>query len=283
MRTWTVDSFGARIAVYEYGDPLAGSTALLVHGYPDDHHVFDPMIRALEQRVRIVAYDTRGGWATTVDDQDSVESYTLARLTEDTFAVVDSIPDRTGPLHVFAHDWGSVQMWETMASPRAATTFASFVSVSGPSLDHLRDLCRARAVSPSQWVSLATQLVRSWYIWSFHVPVLRRFVPAMMASIGSEDAPEPARRNQQRGIALYRANILRRLLSGPDPKCVVPTTVVVPLHDRFLSGDLADGLERWIPDLHVMKVDAEHWWPYTHPVDAAELLLSQDGERAAEQ
>lgn len=283
MRTWTVDSSGARIAVYEYGDPLAGSTVLLVHGYPDDHHVFDPMIRALEQRVRIVAYDTRGGGATTVDDPDSVESYTLARLTEDTFAVVDSIPDRTGPLHVFAHDWGSVQMWETMASPRAATTFASFVSVSGPSLDHLRDLSRARAVSPPQWVSLATQLVRSWYIWSFHVPVLHRFVPAMMASIGSEDAPKPARRNQQRGIALYRANILRRLLSGPDPKCVVPTTVVVPLHDRFLSADLADGLERWIPDLHVMKVDAEHWWPYTHPVDAAELLLSQDGERAAEQ
>ncbi len=283
MKTWTVDSVGARIAVYEYGNPLAGSTVLLVHGYPDDHHVFDPMIRALGQHVRIVAYDTRGGGATTVDDPDTVASYTLARLTEDTFAVVDSIPDRTGPLHVFAHDWGSVQMWETMATPRAASTFASFVSVSGPSLDHLREVSRARAVSLPQWASMATQLVRSWYIWSFHIPVLRRFVPSMMVSLGSEDAPEPERRNQQRGIALYRANILRRLLSGPDPKCEVPTTVVVPLHDRFLSADLADGLERWIPDLQVIEVDAEHWWPYTHPEEAAGLLLSQDGEPTAEQ
>lgn len=80
--------------------------------------------------------------------------------------------------------------------------------------------------------------------------------------------------NQQRGVALYRANVLRRLVSGPAPECGVPTTVVVPLRDRFLSADLVDGLESWIPDLRIHEVDAQHWWPYTHPEDAAGVLLS---------
>ncbi len=270
---WTVRVKGAQLAVFEYGRSDAETTVLLVHGYPDDHHVFDPLIDVLGDDVRIIAYDTRGGGETTVDD--GLSNYTIERLAADAFAVVDSIPDRAGPVHVLAHDWGSVQMWEAMASPRAKSAFASYVSVSGPSLDHMRELSRARATSPTSWPSLATQLGRSWYIWAFHVPLMRSYVPRFFSSLGNEVSPAPKAINQQRGVALYRANILRRLVSGPSPECEVPTTVVAPIHDRFLSEDLVDGLERWIPDLRVHKVDAQHWWPYTHPRDAAAILLAR--------
>lgn len=268
---WTVHTPGAEIAVFEYGNRHSDTTVLLVHGYPDDHHVFDPLIVEIGDRARVVAYDTRGGGETEV--ADGLANYSIERLAADSFAVVDSIPDLAGPVHVLAHDWGSVQMWEAMSATRAATTFASYVSVSGPSLDHMRHVSRARAIRPTQWPSLATQLGRSWYIWAFHLPVVRRSVPRFFSSLGDEDAPIPQPRNQQRGVALYRANVLRRLVSGPDPRCDVRTTVVVPRRDRFLSVDLADGLDRWIPDLQVVLVDAQHWWPYTHPADAAELLL----------
>lgn len=270
---WTVQAPGAEIAVFEYGNPDAAATVLLVHGYPDDHRMFDPMIAALGDSVRIVAYDTRGGGDTVVHQGSG--HYSIERLAADAFAVVDSIPDRAGPVHVFAHDWGSVQMWEAMASPRARATFASYVSVSGPSLDHLRGLSRARAVRPGRWPSLAAQLGRSWYIWGFHIPFVRTYVPHLFSTLGNEEAPAPDPEDQQRGIALYRANILRRLVAGPAPTCAVPTTVVAPTRDRLLSTDLVEGLDRWIADLSVMTVDAEHWWPYSHPDDAAAVLLAR--------
>ena len=272
MADWIVEAPGARIAVFEYGNRSADATVLLVHGDPDDHHVFDPLIAEFGDRARIIAYDTRGGGETVVDD--GLSNYSIERLAADAFAVVDSIPDRAGPVHVLAHDWGSVQMWEAMASPRAAQAFASYVSVSGPSLDHMRELSRSWLLRPTRWPSLATQLGRSWYIWGFHVPVLRGRVPHLFSSLGNEDAPVPDPADQQRGVALYRANILRRLTAGPAPRCEVPTTVVVPRRDRFLSEHLAEDLDRWIPRLRVTRVDAEHWWPYTHPGDAAALVLS---------
>ncbi|MEK8069486.1 alpha/beta fold hydrolase [Rhodococcoides navarretei] len=272
MTHWTVRISGAELPVFEYGNPGARSTVLLVHGYPDNRHVFDPLIAELGDQVRVIAYDTRGSGASTLEPAADVSIEQLAR---DVFAVVESIPELTGKVHVFAHDWGSVQLWEAMASPRATTTFASYTSVSGPSLDHLRQVARARLVRPHRWPSLVGQLARSWYVFGFHVPVLGRRVPDLLARLNVEGEPTPTVADQQRGIGLYRANVLRRVLRGPDPRCDVPTTVVVPTHDRMLSTNLTDGLDRWIPDLRVVRVDAGHWWPYTHPVEAARVLMAR--------
>lgn len=272
MTHWTVRTPGAELPVVEHGNPEARSTVLLVHGYPDNRHVFDPLIAELGDQVRVITYDTRGSGASVLEPAADVSIEQLAR---DAFAVVESIPGLTGKVHVFAHDWGSVQMWEAMASPRASTAFASYTSVSGPSLDHLRQVARARLVRPQRWPSLLGQLARSWYVFGFHVPVLGTRIPGLLARLNAEGEPTPTVADQQRGIALYRANVLRRLLGGPAPQCAVPTTVVVPTHDRMLSTNLTDGLDRWIPDLRVVRVDTGHWWPYTHPVDAARVLMAR--------
>ena len=272
MTHWTVRIAGAELPVFEYGDPAAESTVLLVHGYPDNRHVFDPLITALGDAVRVIAYDTRGSGASRLEPAADVAIEQLAR---DAFAVVESIPGLTGTVHVFAHDWGSVQMWEAMASPRAAAVFASYTSVSGPSLDHLRQVARSRLVRPHRWPSLLGQLARSWYVFGFHVPVLSARVPGWLTRLQAEGEPTPTVADQQRGIALYRVNVLRRVLRGPDPRCVVPTTVVVPTHDPMLSTNLTEGLDRWVPDLRVVHVDAGHWWPYTHPAEAARVLMER--------
>jgi hypothetical protein len=48
--------------------------------------------------------------------------------------------------------------------------------------------------------------------------------------------------------------------------------VVVPLKDSFLSPDLVEGLESWVDDLTVIRVDSGHWWPASRPAEFAELL-----------
>ena len=160
-------------------------------------------------------------------------------------------------------------------SPSAPSVFASYTSVSGPSLDHLRQVARARLRRPTRWPSVVGQLARSWYVFAFHVPVLGRRAPTLLAALVSGDGPAPTTSDQLRGIRLYRANIIRRLMSGRAPRCDVRTIVVVPNRDRMVSTNLTEGLGGWIPHLRILEVDAGHWWPFSHPVEAADVLRSQ--------
>jgi hypothetical protein len=90
-----------------------------------------------------------------------------------------------------------------------------------------------------------------------------------------------------RGLALYRSNFRPgsfrpgsfriHNLRGPGKRGVparvtIPVHVVVPLKDPFVAPALAEGLESWVDDVTVTRVDAGHWWPATRPADFAALL-----------
>jgi hypothetical protein len=56
----------------------------------------------------------------------------------------------------------------------------------------------------------------------------------------------------------------------------IPVHVVVPLRDPFLSPALVEGLESWVDDVIVTRVDSGHWWPATRPADFAALLRQSE-------
>ncbi len=72
-------------------------------------------------------------------------------------------------------------------------------------------------------------------------------------------------------VNYYRASPLRPPASPADPLHTlvlpdeavtvrVPTTVLWGEQDAALGPGLLDGLERWVPDLEVIRVpDASHW------------------------
>jgi pimeloyl-ACP methyl ester carboxylesterase len=265
---------GATLQTYRYGSTSPEApTVLLVHGYPDDHHLFDPLVAELGDDLRIVSYDYRAAGRSRVDDPGTLESFRLPVLAEDLYAVAASVPG-AGRIHVFAHDWGSIQAWEAMRDPRAARTFASYTSVAGPSIDHLRVFLRRNLRRPRRWPVIAGQLLRSWYVFGYAVPGLRAATRRAYRAAGRGDF-SGIDVDIARGVDLYRASILQRMLTGPAPHCPVPTTLVVPRHDRFLSVHLADGVRDWAPDVEVVTVDAGHWWPRTHPAEAAAVLRAR--------
>lgn len=278
-RRRSVAAPGAELAVFEYGRQPGPDvpTLLLVHGYPDDHRVFLPVIRELAATHHVVAYDTRNAGASVV--VESPGDFSLATLVDDLFAVLDAVG--AAGVHLVGHDWGSIQGWAAVQDPRAVGVIRRYTSISGPDLRHFSRWVRARIRHPRAWRQLAGQLMRSWYIGAFLVPVLpeaawrlyltRRYEQLAKRDVGNDPV---------RGLALYRANFgagrNRAAAPAAPARVTMPVQVVVPARDPFLSPDLVEGLEDWVEDLTVVTVDNGHWWPATRPAELARLLRNSD-------
>ena len=270
-RRRTVASNGAELAVFEYGREPGPDvpTLLLVHGYPDNHQVYLPAIRDLARSHRVVAYDTRNAGASAVTGLPG--DFTLKTLVDDMFAVLAAVG--AGDVHLVGHDWGSIQGWAAVQDPRAAGLIGRYTSISGPDLRHFARWVRRRYARPRAWPQLAGQLARSWYIAAFLVPKLpeaawRLFLTKRYAQTAKRDVGD----DPIRGLALYRANFFSAVNWPPGGRVTLPVRVVVPLKDSFLSPELVEGLESWVDDLTVIRVDSGHWWPASRPAEFAELL-----------
>lgn len=273
--TMRVDSAGVQLHVVTWGDPRK-VPVVLVHGYPDNHRVWKPVAERLAKRHYVIAYDVRG--AGESDAPRGREAYALPLLAQDLAAVVDAvIPGRR--FHLAGHDWGSIQSWESVTTPRLQTRIASYTTISGPSLDHAAHWVRERALNLSavDKAKLLQQLASSWYIGFFQLPVLP--AAGWRAGFGklwptyletregvAEAEPNPTQvADGARGVQLYRANFAPKLLQ-PEPRhAACPVQLIVPTRDNYASPRLYDDLHRWVPALYRRDLEASHWVPLSHP------------------
>ncbi|WAJ36423.1 alpha/beta fold hydrolase [Pseudomonas sp. GOM7] len=287
LQRLTVRGDGLNLAVQRWGRADA-TPLLLVHGYPDHHGVWLPLIAALAADYQIITYDVRGFGAS--DKPRQRQAYRLKHLARDLEAVIlATSPNR--PVHLVAHDWGSIQAWEAVTEPRMQPLLASYTSLSGPCLDHvghwLRERLAQRRLRP--WLQAAGQLLSSWYIAFFHLPLL----PELTWRLGLDRAwpwllqrlegiAQPQRHTSQRadgihGVQLYRANFIRRLFRPRIRTTPVPVQLIVALHDRFVRPQLFDDLQRWAPSLTRRKVRAGHWQLLAEPGELAGWLREYVG------
>ncbi|MFF1905828.1 SDR family oxidoreductase [Kitasatospora sp. NPDC058218] len=270
-RRRTVHSGGLPLAVFEDGDPEA-PTVLLVHGYPDTHAVWEDIAADLARDHHVVRYDVRGAGESGVPV--SREGYRLEHLAADLFAVADAVsPDR--PVHVVAHDWGSLQSWEAVTAPGAERRIASYTTMSGPCLDHIGHWMRERyrRPTPRHLKQLLAQGVHSWYITAFHLPYLApgiwrlglarawpRVLRDLEAVTPRPGHPQPTlRRDAVRGIELYRANMRPTLRNPRERPTEVPVQLITLTRDHYVGEYLSEGLERWVPKLTRRSLHATHW------------------------
>jgi NAD(P)-dependent dehydrogenase (short-subunit alcohol dehydrogenase family)/pimeloyl-ACP methyl ester carboxylesterase len=258
---------GVRLRWYESGSAGA-PTVVCVHGYPDDHTVWDGVATELATRYHVVSYDVRG--AGKSGKPRSRDAYRLDQLAEDLATVIDAVsPER--PVHLLAHDWGAVAAWHAVTGEWLRGRIASYTSISGLCLDHAAHWFRARLRRPTPRAlrELITQLVASWYIGFFQLPLL----PELAWRIGLaqrtlallEPTNTPAVSDAVHGLQLYRANMLPRLVQ-PDARTTdIPVQVLVPRRDPFLSVPLQTDIGRWVPDLASRVLPGGHWVPRTHP------------------
>lgn len=245
---------GTRLALHETGT-AAGPVVVAVHGYPDDHSVWDGVADALGDQYRIIAYDVRGSGAS--DKPAERAAYRLSSLLDDLVAVLDEVGTERA-VHLLGHDWGSVQLWPALTDPRLAGRIASFTSVSGPALDHTAVWLRDVRAHP---LDTLRQVADSYYTVLFQLPKLPEF--AIGAGLLDRAIGRRPHSDQRNGLNLYRANLrtnLRAVRRTSPARIDQPVQVIAPRGDRFISTRLALEAPRpFVADLHTHVVDGGHW------------------------
>lgn len=260
-------------------------TLVLVHGYPDASDIWLPLIAKLQPDYQIITYDVRGaGLSARPADLDA---YSLPRLMQDLHAVIDAVSPEA-PVHVIGHDWGSIQSWEAVTEPGAQQRIQSFTSISGPCLDHvgswMQDAVRSLSLPGIQ--GALSQLLHSWYILLFQFPVLAPLLwqaglgsawPAMLKLLeGIDNAPVSNTQTDdgKSGIALYRKNMLPRLLNPRQRYSQVPVQLIFATQDKFVSARMLDVATPWVDQLWKRPVATTHWLQLSHP-EALARWISQ--------
>jgi NAD(P)-dependent dehydrogenase (short-subunit alcohol dehydrogenase family) len=203
----------------------------------------------------------------------------MGRFADDFAAVIGELSPGE-PVHVLAHDWGSVGVWEYLSRPQASDRVASFTSVSGPSSDHYATLIReglSKPYRPLRFLRALNLALRLSYWALFSIPVLAP--AAMRAGLGRRLQLANARdarpdqihygdinADAANSLKIYRANALRSAtVVRNDHYVSVPVQLVVNTKDPVVMPYGYDDESRWVPRLWRRDIVAGHWSPFSHP------------------
>jgi short-subunit dehydrogenase/pimeloyl-ACP methyl ester carboxylesterase len=237
----------------------------------------------LGQRYNLVAYDVRGAGESSCPAIRS--GYRFPQLISDIGAVIDSLG--VGPVHLLAHDWGSIQAWAAVTDELVMDKIASFTSISGPHLQYAGKFLRS-ARTPRSAAQVVRQLAASSYIAFFLCPVVPELavrtgllmkILKPLERIGRSSARSQCPATQRstgdylHGLHLYRQNIRSSVLSRPSqlPRTTVPVQVLLPRKDIFVTPALHQFTGAIPSGGRIVSIEGGHWVVTSRPDVVARL------------
>lgn len=271
-------------AVGRAGAPLI----VFLHGFPEAAFIWDELLAHFGGRYRAVAPNLRGYERSSAPAEP--EAYRAKALMADLVALIEAQAPGGKAAAVVAHDWGGAVAWNLgIAQPQR---LERLVMVNSP---HPGTFARELRDNPAQQAAsaymnflarpdAAVLLAESDYarLWPFFTnmggerwltPALRERYRAVWRGDGSG---EPGR-GLTGPLNYYRATPLRpatdrdagaQAVSFSDEQVTVrvPTTLLWGELDTALPSTLLDGIERWIPQLDLVRVPgATHWILHEQP------------------
>jgi pimeloyl-ACP methyl ester carboxylesterase len=267
---------GVRLHLVAAG-PEDGPLVVLLHGFPEFWRAWERQLEPLARAgFRVVAPDLRGYGLS--EKPPGVDAYRVGALQQDVAALIRALGRERA--HVVGHDWGGIIAWALAI--RQPEVIDRLVILNAPHPAAFRRAFRK-----------PEQRKRSWYIFFFQVPWLpERMLPRFgrWALRGTNPAAYSERDRAlygeawaQPGAATAMINYYRAMLRpGPARKgqekkgeqVRVPTLVLWGERDAALLPELADGLERWVPGVRVVRFPrASHWVMRDEPVKVNNLLV----------
>jgi pimeloyl-ACP methyl ester carboxylesterase len=255
-----------------------GPRVMLLHGFPEAAFVWDGVLRALAPVARAVAPNLRGYAGSSAPADPS--AYRPRLLAGDVAALIEQMG---APIDLLvAHDWGGALAWNLAAQQPAL--FKQLLIINSP---HPATFLRELRDNPLQQAASAYMnfLARPDAGALLAEDDYRRLWPFFTGMGGTAWLDEPMRGRYRQAwahglagpAAWYRASPLRPPQAASDPVMTlqipddavtsrVPTTVLWGEGDTALLPGLLDGLERWVPELRLIRVPgATHWMLHEQP------------------
>jgi pimeloyl-ACP methyl ester carboxylesterase len=262
-------SEGLAFTVRDRG-PIDGPVVIALHGFPQTSDCWSgvtPLLVAAGYRV--LAPDQRG-YAAGARPRN-LRSYRMASLAGDVLALADAAG--AARFHLLGHDWGAAVSW--WLAGRHADRVASLSAVSVPHPAALR-----RAL-------VGVQLLRSWYMGAFQVPVLPELLLRARGGavarrlLGGTGMPDPEAAVRLLGdpraatgaLNWYRALRLRGQLDAGRTRA--PTLFVWSDGDAAIGRRAAEGAAEFVSAPYRFQVlaGASHWIPEERPAELAAAVL----------
>jgi pimeloyl-ACP methyl ester carboxylesterase len=253
-----------------------GDLVVLLHGFPEFWYSWRHQIAALAPGYRAVAPDLRG-----YNETEKRGPYDTDTLQQDVLGLIAHLGETRA--HIVAHDWGGAVAWLlAMNHPEAVRTL-TICNIPHPVVFQRRLLKSPR------------QMLRSWYVAFFQVPLLPQRVVAarnyrtLARGLINDCRPGTFTRDDIReflaawrrngldgGINWYRALFRHpRRLPGPVPIVKAPTLMVWGEDDVALGKDLTYGTEEYVEDLDLHYLpNTSHWVQQEEPATVNRLLLA---------
>jgi pimeloyl-ACP methyl ester carboxylesterase len=254
--------------------PEDGPLVILLHGFPEFWYGWRRQIPALAAAgFRVWAPDQRG--YNLSDRPRSLSAYSIDKLAADAVGLIDASGRER--VYLVGHDWGAmVAWWVALTAPHRLHRLA-ILNVPHP------------AVARRRLSRDPRQMVRSLYALYFQLP----WLPEAMLGAGNWRALCRTLRNSSRPGAFsdddlvqyrqawsrpgamtamlnwYRAFLRRPAAEWPDPRVVVPTTIIWGMKDFALRGVMSAESADQCDDADLIQLpDNTHWVQH----EAAELV-----------
>ncbi len=266
----------------EQGD---GPLVVLLHGFPEFWYAWRHQLPALAAAgFRAVAPDLRG--YNLSEKPRGVKAYRIEALLGDLEGLIALLAAERGETraHVVGHDWGGAFAW--YAPLFLPERLLSLTLLNAP---HPLAFRRELRTNPAQ-------RKKSSYVFFFQLPWLpeRRIRAGNFAILEKMLRRDPVRPGavSDGDIRLYKealgrpgaltaaVNYYRAALRFP-PKVrgrkwpeSLRTLVVWGTRDRYLGPGLLEGLDRWVPNLTVERLEASHWIQSDAADDVNRLLVA---------
>lgn len=269
--TWTHDTLTTNGVTLHYVTQGQGDLMLMLHGFPEFWYSWRHQIPEFAQHYKVVALDLRG--YNDSDKPESVDAYRMEELVKDVNGAIHALGyDRC---ILVGHDWGGAIAW-------------SFAYAHPDRVDRLIVMNLPHPAKFVAGLKTPQQLLRSWYIFFFQLPVLPelvlwwddyRMVAAAFADMAinksaftPEDLDAFKTAAAKRGaltamLNYYRANFGRdNRLDRPWDKLLIPTLLIWGEKDAALGVELTYGTEDYVEDLKICYIpNCSHWVQQEQP------------------
>jgi epoxide hydrolase 4 len=267
--------------------PVGAPVLVFLHGFPEAAFVWDELLRHFGQRYRCVAPNLRGFADSSAPAE--VEAYRVKHLIADLLDLIHIVSPEQPLAALVAHDWGGAVAWSFAVQHADATRRLVIINSPHPAtflreLQHnpeqqaasryMNFLCRADA----QKLLMEDDFAR---LWPFFTNMAATMTTQPADSWLTESVKDQYRAVWNQGLngALnyYRASPLKPPLTPDDAVMKLnftsefvtvnlPTLVIWGEADTALPPALLDGLEPFVPQMHLVRVPgASHWIVHEQP------------------